>query len=105
MAKSSHNHASPAAVAYAQSLLDLANEQKQAESVGQELAALGQIADENPQFREVLSNPAISTGERAQLLDKVFRGKVSTLVFNTLGVLNRNNRQGLLSQIARAYSE
>ncbi len=98
-------HASPIALAYAQSLLDLANERKQAEPVNQELAGLRQIVDENPSFREVLTNPAISEDERAKLLDKVFRNNVSELVFNTLGVLNQKNRLGLISQISRGYDD
>src|SRR5438874_12855005 len=98
-------HASPAALAYAQSLLELANERKQAESISQELAALRQLVNENPSFREVLTNPAISHDERAGLLGKVFRNSVSELVFNTLGVLNQKNRLGLLAQISQGYDD
>ena len=106
MAKKQHeSHASPTALAYAQSVLDLANEQKQGESIGQELNQLRQIVDENPSFREVLTNPSISTAEREKLLEAIFRGKVSPLVFNTLGVLNQKNRLGLISQIAQGYSD
>src|SRR5438552_11849604 len=98
-------HASPVALAYAQSLLELANEQKQAEAIGQELAVLRQLVDENPSFREVLTNPSVSVAERQELLDKIFHGKVSPLVFNTLGVLNKKNRLGLISQIAQGYAD
>ena len=105
MAKMDQTHASPAAMAYAQSLLDLANERKQAEPIAQELAGLRKIVDENPTFREILSNPAISTDARAGLLNKAFRHNVSELLFNTLGVLNQKNRLGLISQIARAYDD
>src|SRR5436190_19627868 len=103
--KRDQTHASPVALAYAQSLLDLANEQQQAESIAQELAALRQLVDENPNFREVLANPAISVGEREELLEKIFRGKVSPLLFNTLGVLNRKHRLGLIGQIAQGYAD
>jgi len=98
-------HASPAALAYAQSLLELANEKGEAEAVGQELETLRQLVDENPGFREILSNPSVSVEERARLLDGVFRGKLSPLVFNTLGVLNQKNRLGLLSQVAQGYDD
>jgi len=98
-------HASLTAFTYAQSILDLANEQKQAEAIGQELASLKQIIDQNPQIREVFTNPAISADERDQLLQRVFKGKISPLLFNTLGVLNQHDRLGLISQIAQAYEE
>jgi F-type H+-transporting ATPase subunit delta len=105
MARHDQTHASPAAIAYAQSLLDLANERQQTEQIGQELSGLRQIVDENPSFREVLTNPSISHDERAGLLDKVFRHNVSELLFNTLGVLNQKNRLGLISQIAQGYDD
>jgi len=98
-------HASLTAFTYAQSILELANDQKQAEPIGQELVALKQIIDENPQIREVFTNPAISADERDQLLQRVFQGKIAPLLFNTLGVLNQHNRLGLISQIAQAYDE
>jgi F-type H+-transporting ATPase subunit delta len=98
-------HPSLTAVTYAQSILELANEQKQAEPIGQELASLKQIIDENPQVREVFTNPAISADERDQLLQRVFKGKIAPLLFNTLGVLNQHNRLGLITQIAQAYDE
>jgi F-type H+-transporting ATPase subunit delta len=105
MPRRDQNHASPVALAYAQSLLELANEQKQAEAIAQELAALRQVVDENPTFREILSNPAISVGDREELLEKIFRDKVSPLLFNTLGVLNHKNRLALISQIAQGYAD
>ena len=98
-------HASLTAFTYAQSILELANEQNQAEPIGQELASLKQIIDENPQIREVFTNPAISADERDQLLQRVFKNNLAPLLFNTLGVLNQHNRLGLLSQIAQAYDE
>ena len=104
-AKRDQTHASPAALAYAQSLLELANERKQAEPIGQELAAVRQLVEENPSFAEILTNPSVSIDERARLLDKVFRHKASDLVFNTLGVLNRKNRLRLIAQISRGYDD
>lgn len=96
---------SPIAMAYAQSLLELANEAKSAEAIEAELGQLRDLIDQNPSFHEVLASPAIGTLEREQLLDKVFRGNMSTLLFNTLGVMNQHGRLGLLDQLADAYSE
>ncbi len=96
---------SPTAHAYAQSLLDLANEQKQAEAIGAELNQLRQIVDANPSAREVLVNPAIGVEEREQMLQRTFKNNVSPLLYNALGVMNQHNRLGLISEIAQAYSE
>src|SRR5688500_20330347 len=96
-------HPSLTAVTYAQSILELANEQKQAEPIGQELASLKQILDENPSVREVFTNPAISAEEREQLLERVFRNNLAPLLCNTLGVRNLPTRPRLIIQIGQGY--
>jgi F-type H+-transporting ATPase subunit delta len=96
---------SPVAMAYAQSLLELANEKGHAEAVEQELEQLRQLLDQNPTFKEVLGSPAVGTIEREQLIERVLRNSVSTLVFNTLGVMNKHGRLGLIEQLSNAFSE
>jgi len=96
---------SPIAIAYAQSLLELANEQKQAEPIEAELLELRKLVDETPSAGEVFTNPAISIIERAQILDRIFRGKVSTLLFNVLGVMNQHGRLGYIGELVQAYHD
>jgi F-type H+-transporting ATPase subunit delta len=96
-------HFSPAAMSYARSLLDLANEKKQAEALGQELRQIKEILDQNPGFQEILANPSIGVEERERLLERIFRNNVSPLVFSTLGVMNQHGRLGFLPQMAGAY--
>ena len=104
MANRDSNRPSPTAQAYAQSLLELANEQKQADQVGLELFDLRRIVEDNPSAREMLSNPAIGIEEREQLLERVFRNNLSPLLFNALGVMNKHNRLGLIAEVASAYA-
>jgi F-type H+-transporting ATPase subunit delta len=106
MAKSNRqNRPSPLSVAYAQSLLDLANERKEAEPLGQQMADVRKIIDEVPSAREMFINPSVGVEERARLLDKVFRHNVSPLIFNLLGVMNQHGRLGLITQVAEAYDD
>src|SRR2546423_11910198 len=81
-------HHSPTTLAYAQSLLDLASEQNQAEPIGQELGQLAEIIEHNPVFAAYLADPGISNDERAKVLKDTFAGKVSPLMWNFMGVLN-----------------
>jgi F-type H+-transporting ATPase subunit delta len=99
------NQKSSVAINYAASLLDLANEGKQAEPIGQELAALRQIVHENRTFYLFLSDPAISNAERGETIKRIFGDQISKLMHNFLGVLNEHNRLGLLAQIADAYDD
>jgi F-type H+-transporting ATPase subunit delta len=99
------NHQSPLAVAYAQAMLDLANESKNAESIGQELRALRQIVESDVKFGQVLADPAIGGEERGQLLHRVFDGRVSALIQKFLGLLNEKGRLNILSEIAAAFAD
>src|SRR5271155_236264 len=97
------NHQSPLAIAYAQALLDLANEANNAEGIGEEMRDLRQIIDANDQFAQVLADPAISNEERGRLIHRVFDGRASRLVLNFLGLVNEKGRMNLLTAMAGAY--
>jgi F-type H+-transporting ATPase subunit delta len=98
-------HHTPTALAYAQSLLDLATEQNQAEPIGQELEQLRQIVEQQPGFAAYLSDPAIGDEERGRTIDRIFANQLSPLMHNFLGVLNLKDRLKLLGEIALAYDD
>jgi F-type H+-transporting ATPase subunit delta len=98
-------HNSPAAVAYARSLLELANERGQAKEVGEEMKAVGQILAENPGFKEFLSNPSVGATERSNTFDKLFKGQASELVYSMIRVANEKGRAGILDEIAAEYTK
>jgi len=104
MAKTT-DHKAAYATAYARSLLELANEQTQAEQIGQELRDLKQIVEENRSFAIFLADPAIGHVERWNMLNRILGGKVSPLMHNFLGVLNQKTRLGVLPQMSEAYDE
>jgi F-type H+-transporting ATPase subunit delta len=99
------NHQSPLAISYAQAMLELANESKQTEEMGGELRDLRQILDTNPQFAQVLADPAISREERWQLIVRVFEGRASKLMMNFMGLANEKDRLHMLPAIAGAYDD
>lgn len=94
---------SPIALAYARSLLELANERHQANEVGEEMKAIRQIVAENPQLKEFLSNPSIGAVQRLALIDSLFKGQASDLVYNLIRVANEKHRAGLLGDVAALY--
>ena len=96
-------HQSSLAIAYAEALLQLANESGAAASIGEELSGLRQIVETDKLFAQLLADPAISTEERGQLLHRVFDGRASTLMSHFLGLTNEKGRLVLLPAIAGAY--
>jgi F-type H+-transporting ATPase subunit delta len=104
MARRNISSNNPTAVAYARSILDLANEHNQAQEFGQELAIIGELLKQNPSFAEFLADPGIGATERTAALEKLFRGRASPLVMNLMGVLNTRGRLNLLTAVADAYA-
>jgi F-type H+-transporting ATPase subunit delta len=92
-------------MSYAEALLELANEEKKAVEIGQELRDIRQIVDTLPAFAQILADPAISTGEREKLIRDALDGRASKLLVNFLLLCNEKGRLSLLSAIAGAYDE
>jgi F-type H+-transporting ATPase subunit delta len=88
---------------YAAALFALAREAGTVEAVGQELAELARLTEQNATFAAFTASVAIDTGHRAASLERMFRGRLSDMVLNTLLVMNRHGRVGLLHALRRAY--
>lgn len=101
MASTTH---SPAATAYAKSLLDLANAENAAWEVAGELAELRGVLDADPSLDEFFANPSVSPAAREPLLAKAFEGRVRHLVWNFIRLVNQKGRLGLLRQMQEAYA-
>jgi F-type H+-transporting ATPase subunit delta len=101
MANASRN--TPVVLRYAKALLQLANEQKQADPIRGELKSLREILAGNETFKALLSDPAVSVATRDTLLKRTFAGRTSQTVLNFLGLLNEKGRIGLLGEIIDSY--
>ena len=105
MARRNVSSNNPTAVAYARSLLELANERDQADEIGRDMASVGEIVRDNPTFAAFLADPGIGAAERTATLDKLFRGRAHPLVANLLHVLNSRGRLALLDAVAGAFAD
>lgn len=90
---------------YSDALIDLAERQDAAESLGDELQGLARQMARDEQFRAFLQSPLVEQSERRQALETIFRGRLSDLLVDGLQVMNRKGRIGLLPAIARTYHE
>jgi F-type H+-transporting ATPase subunit delta len=88
---------------YARALLGLAVERDEANEVEAELAELARLVAASPEIEAYLSSPLVDDEDRVAVLDRALRGRVGELVVNTLQVMNRKGRLGLLSALAEAY--
>lgn len=95
----------PAVAAYAEALLDLAQDAGQTDLVAGELAELQTLLKQEAQFQVFLDSPTIGIEERHAVLQRIFGSQLSRLTMNFLGVLNGKGRLGLLRHVIDAYRE
>lgn len=88
---------------YAQALLAIARDSDQVESVLEELDELVGLADRDRGFAGFLTSPLVETEERRGSLERLFRGRLSDLLLDTLLVMNRKGRMGLVPALADTY--
>jgi F-type H+-transporting ATPase subunit delta len=89
---------------YASALFDLARDQRQIESVGKSLDALGQALLDSKEFAELIASPLVSREEAAKAFAALApKLNLDPLTTNFLGVLARNGRKGQLRAVIRNY--
>ncbi len=90
---------------YARALLKLTEEQGVAESVLEELDSLVEQADRDKAFASFLTSPLVEADDRRASLDRVFRGRMSELLLDTIQVMNRKGRMGLVPALGETYRD
>lgn len=94
---------SPAAVSYAEALLDLASVDGKENEFASELEEVQKLTISEPLFVALLRDPAIATEERWNTIKTIFQGRVSPLFLNFLGVLNEKSRFAIFGEICAGY--
>ena len=90
---------------YSRAMLDLAVAKGEADALGEELRELAAHVEDNHDLGSFFASPLIDSGDRAAALERLFRGKASDLLVDSLQVINRKGRLGLLAVIAEAYHQ
>ena len=91
---------------YAEALLNAADKQGQSDDVVEALDSLiRDLFKAEPQLETFLTSSAVGRERKAQVIDKVFENKASTLFVDFLKVLNHHERLNLLRPILAAAKE
>ncbi|HYU35431.1 MAG TPA: ATP synthase F1 subunit delta [Thermoanaerobaculia bacterium] len=90
---------------YAKALLDLADEQGNADELLDELTALAHYLEGHPELEELFGSPLVDKTARGRTIEKVFRGRASDLLVDALQIIHRKGRLGSLRAIAEAYRQ
>ena len=90
---------------YAKSLLDLAIEQKQLDTVYDDIKFLRSICKSNPDFVAVLKSPVIKVDKKGKIIESITNGRVSSLTSLFIQLLVQKTRESNLPEIVHAFVE
>jgi F-type H+-transporting ATPase subunit delta len=93
----------PVAGRYAQALFDIASEEKVFDRIEAELKAVKDILDENVGLQRLLYHPQITAAAKKELLDQLFKGKISEVTGNFLALLVDRRRETYFNDIVEEF--
>ena len=88
---------------YAQALLELAQADGAADAIAEEVAELQALIRREAGLDKLLSTRTLNSAQRTALVEQLFKGKVSDVLYRFIQVVNRKDRLGALSGILSAY--
>jgi F-type H+-transporting ATPase subunit delta len=91
------------AVRYATPLLELAEEQNILEKVHADLSNFISLCKESRDLSLMLSSPIISNLKKADILSKIFKGRVNDLTSNFFQLVAKKGRENILPEIAEEF--
>jgi len=88
---------------YCEVLFELAQEADRVDAVKEDLEAVAHVLSENAEFAALISSHNITGKEKAEVVRRVFNGKVNDLTLDFLSVLAKRNRMTSLLGISQKY--
>ncbi len=90
---------------YARSLLGLATERGESDTIDSEFAEFAGHLKADPDFKAFVTARVIDADQRRKSLDVMFQGRMSELLLNTLHILNNKDRLEIVGEVQRLYHE
>ena len=90
---------------YARSLLEMVDEQLSGavDEIAAELQQLLDLTQSEPELMQLISTRTMSASDRAGVITRVFKGRITDLVYHFLLTVNEKNRLDQLQGIIRAF--
>jgi len=88
---------------YARSMYALADERGQADALFEEFGDLIGYLEGDATFSSYLADARVDAGPRKAMLERVFRGRMSDLLVDSLQVLNSKDRLGIVRMVYERF--
>ncbi|MEX0653180.1 MAG: ATP synthase F1 subunit delta [Phycisphaeraceae bacterium] len=91
--------------AYAKALFEMGEAQGLLDTLADEVDQFGELINEQPDLRRLLAGRTLAAHERTAMLERMFQGNVSDLLYRFLQVVNRKGRLSSLPGIVQAFAD
>lgn len=91
------------AVRYATPILELAEEKNVLDNVKEDMESFINVCEESKDFALMLKSPIIPHQRKAEILKKIFTGKVNELTLLAFDLITRKSRENILEAIAEEF--
>lgn len=88
---------------YAEAIFELACEEACEDTVMTALESVCAVFDQNPEYMDLVSSPAIPLAERCAILESTFSGAFPEMVVSLVGLMCEKGRIGALADCVREY--
>lgn len=90
---------------YAEALFQVGEETNSTTKLYEELNAVVDILKSNKDFYGVLKSPLVGKGDKKELLEKVFEGRISSSLNNFLKIMADKDRVSAIEAIQKSFKE
>ncbi len=88
---------------YAASLLEIVNEKKIDTLILKDVEMVIDLFDSSPQLKRVIANPVVKPEIKQNILEEIFKNKISKELFEFMIFVLKKNREELLYEILKCY--
>lgn len=88
---------------YAEALYEVALELDKLEEFKEEIKAISQVLENEPKLKTIFEHPKLSKNEKKDIIDSIFKGRVSQEVLNLCYILVDKGRETHLADVSEEY--
>src|SRR5688572_27812413 len=90
---------------YANSIMLLAREKGKVEDVRNDMQLILDVEKQTREFGLMLKSPVIKQDKKIEVLESIFKGKLSDITMAFVNLITTKHRESILVDIARAFNE
>ena len=90
---------------YGDALLEVAVEESKVDQYAEEIAGINQVLLDNPDFSKLINNPRISLDNKLEVIENVFKGRVSDELVGFIYTIVSKGRFNQIEEILRYFTD